>query len=410
MKENEDFIQKKQTKSRTPELRKKAKVKAVEQKARPKNPKGSKGSKVAPMSNTSNQAYSYFYLTEALVSLIFAFAFLFVCRTSLFWLERYSILWNFDQLDWKMLVPAGLAFVAVLFFGNCIYSLFQVWKKGLFLKSIQLSKKKVATSATASGNKIILEYPDYGLGLVYVDGGSFDMGSISEGSDESPIHRVTLDSFSMSKYEITNKQYCAFLNEKGNQSEGGVEWIDLAGSGWGGKCRISKRSGRFSVDSTYEDHAVIYVSWYGARAYCTWLSRKIGKEVRLPTEAEWEYAARGGKKSRGYTFSGSNRIRKVAWYGDNSGSKVHKVGAKSPNELGLYDMSGNVWEWCSDWYDEDYYSSSPSRNPKGPSSGTRRVLRGGSWIVDASASRVTIRGRIFPHNRYNFHGFRVVLP
>jgi sulfatase modifying factor 1 len=246
--------------------------------------------------------------------------------------------------------------------------------------------------------------------FVKVEGGSFDMGSSSGRDNESPVHRVTLNSFSMSKYEITNKQYCAFLNEQGNESEGGVEWIDLEGSWNNEKCRIYERSGRFYVESGYEDHAVIYVSWYGARAYCTWLSKKIGKEVRLPTEAEWEYAARGGKKSRGYTYSGSNTIGEVAWYdvNDDNSVLVQKVGGKSQSELGLYDMSGNVYEWCSDWYGS--YSSSPSRNPKGPSSGDYKVLRGGSWIVDASNCHVADRGFSYPDGRNYFSGFRVALP
>ena len=253
--------------------------------------------------------------------------------------------------------------------------------------------------------------------FVKVEGGSFDMGSSFESYSkfpevqvpESPVHRVTLDDFSMSKYEITNRQYCAFLNERGNQSEGGTEWIRLEGT-YVDKCRISRESDRFVVESGYEDHPVIYVSWYGASAYCTWLSSKIGKEVRLPTEAEWEYAARGGKKSRGYTFSGSNTIEEVAWYYDNSSKKVHKVGGKSPNELGLYDMSGNVYEWCLDWYGGDYYSLSPSRNPKGPNSGKNKVARGGSWWLNASECRVTFRILNIPINRNFRYGFRVLLP
>ena len=250
--------------------------------------------------------------------------------------------------------------------------------------------------------------------FVKVEGGSFDMGSSALNYDklpedqvpEIPVHRVTLDAFSMSKYEITNRQYCAFLNEKGNQSEGGTEWIRLEGI-YIDKCRISRESDRFVVESGYEDHPVIYVSWYGARAYCTWLSSKIRKEVRLPTEAEWEYAARGGNKSKGYTYSGSNTLGEVAWYEDNSSGEVHKVGGKSPNELELYDMSGNVYEWCSDWYYGDYYSSSVSSDPKGPSSGTSRVLRGGSWRSSASGCRVAFRGSYFPDYRSNVIGFRV---
>ena len=255
-------------------------------------------------------------------------------------------------------------------------------------------------------------YAQYLPEFVKVEGGSFEMGSSSGYSEESPEHEVTLNSFLMSKYEITNKQYCIFLNEEGNLSEGGVEWTNLKGSFLNEKCRISEKSGRFSVESGFEDHAVIYVSWYGARAYCTWLSKKIGKEVRLPTEAEWEYAARGGKKSRGYTYSGSDSIGEVAWYdvNDDNSVLVQKVGGKSPNELGLYDMTGNVWEWCSDWYDEDYYSSSPSRNPKGSSLGNSKVLRGGSWYTDASFCRVAFRYSYDPDRRDYRYGFRVALP
>ena len=249
-------------------------------------------------------------------------------------------------------------------------------------------------------------YAQYIPEFVMVEGGSFEMGSSSGYSEESPEHEVTLNSFSMSKYEITNKQYCAFLNEKGNQSEGGTEWMHLEGI-YADKCKISRESDRFVVESGYEDHPVIYVSWFGARAYCTWLSSKIGKEVRLPTEAEWEYAARGGKNSRGYTYSGSNTLGEVAWYDGNSNLKVHKVGGKSPNELGLYDMSGNVWEWCSDWYGKYYYYSSPSRNPKGPSSGAFKVLRGGSWYFHAPYCHVARRYDDKPDIRIIIYGFRV---
>ena len=249
-------------------------------------------------------------------------------------------------------------------------------------------------------------YAQYLPEFVKVERGSFEMGSSSGYSEESPEHEVTLNSFSMSKYEITNKQYCAFLNEKGNQSEGGTEWLHLEGI-YVDKRKISRESDRFVVESGYEDHPVIYVSWFGARAYCTWLSSKIGKEVRLPTEAEWEYAARGGKNSRGYTYSGSNTLGEVAWYDGNSSLKVHKVGGKSPNELGLYDMSGNVAEWCSDWYGKYYYYSSPSRNPKGPSSGSSKVLRGGSWYFHAPYCHVARRDDDNPDIRIIIYGFRV---
>lgn len=131
---------------------------------------------------------------------------------------------------------------------------------------------------------------------------------------------------------------------------------------------------------------------------------------RLPTEAEWEYAARGGSKSRGYQYAGSDTIGYVAWYRSNSDSKTHAVGQKQSNELGLYDMSGNVWEWCSDRYDSDYYKNSPSQNPKGPSKGSYRVIRGGSWLSAPRNCRVARRDYYTPTFRDSGIGFRLVRP
>ena len=137
------------------------------------------------------------------------------------------------------------------------------------------------------------------------------------------------------------------------------------------------------------------------------LNAQTGKKFRLPTEAEWEYAARGGNQSKGYKYSGSNSISDVAWYGDNSSSKTHPVGQKSPNELGIYDMSGNVHEWCQDW--KGSYSSSSQTNPTGPSSGSSRVLRGGSWNYIARFCRVSSRNSGAPGNRVDFSGFRLAM-
>ena len=148
------------------------------------------------------------------------------------------------------------------------------------------------------------------------------------------------------------------------------------------------------------------VSWNDIQEFITKLNTMTGKTFRLPTEAEWEYAARGGNKSKGYKYSGSNTLDNVAWYTNNSSSKTHPVGQKQPNELGLYDMSGNVWEWCQDWYGS--YSSSSQTNPTGPSSGSYRVLRGGSWYHFARICRVSYRLNSDPDDRYNLNGFRLV--
>lgn len=207
------------------------------------------------------------------------------------------------------------------------------------------------------------------------------MGSNDGASDEQPVHRVYLDTYYISKYEVTFDQYDAFCNATSRSK--------LSDSGWGRGSR-----------------PVINVSWDDAVAFCRWMSQETGKTVRLPTEAEWEKAAKGGNNSRGYTYSGSNNVDAVAWYDDNSGSKTHPVGQKSANELGIHDMSGNVWEWCADRYGKYYYSRSPARNPMGPSSGSRRVARGGGWYGYASACRSADRGSFPPRRDL---GFRPVM-
>ena len=210
------------------------------------------------------------------------------------------------------------------------------------------------------------------IGMVFVEGGTFQMGSNSE-SDEKPIHTVTVSSFYMDKTEVTQAEYRKVMGKNPSHFSG---------------C---------------DDCPVENVSWHDANEY----AKKVGK--RLPTEAEWEYAARGGNKSKGYRYSGSNGIDAVGWYYDNSGGKTHPVAQKQPNELGLYDMSGNVWEWCSDWYSDSYYRSSPKNDPQGPNSGSRRVLRGGCFGCSVNVCRVAYRSRSYPGNREVSCGFRLVL-
>ncbi|WP_282782459.1 bifunctional serine/threonine-protein kinase/formylglycine-generating enzyme family protein [Phaeodactylibacter xiamenensis] len=220
--------------------------------------------------------------------------------------------------------------------------------------------------------------------MVRVPGGSFTMGCTSEQSDcdddESPTHRVELSSFSIGKFEVTQAQWEAVMGSNPSKFSGCKS------------CPVEK------------------VSWNDVQDFIDKLNRMTGGNYRLPTEAEWEYAARGGSRSRGHKYSGSDNLGSVGWYYSNSDYKTHPVGKKSPNELGLYDMSGNVYEWCSDWYDKDYYSSSPARNPKGPGGGSDRVIRGGDWIISAWDCRVSYRGYDGPDNRHGNLGFRLAAP
>jgi len=246
-------------------------------------------------------------------------------------------------------------------------------------------------------------------GMVHVAAGSFQMGSNSGGSDEKPVHTVYLDAFYIDKYEVTNSKYVAYLDlalvageiqaNSSSVSKGNNELLNLDDV----DCQISYTGGTLIVDSGKENYPVIEVTWYGAKAYTDFYGK------RLPTEAEWEYAARGGNLSYDYTYSGSNNVDYVAWYWSNSESSTHPVGQKQGNELEIYDLSGNVWEWCNDWYESDYYRNSPTNNPAGPTTGTSRVLRGGSWTTNAYVLRSTYRGYSSdPTSTSNSIGFRCV--
>lgn len=170
----------------------------------------------------------------------------------------------------------------------------------------------------------------------------------------------------------------------------------------------NKANSQWSVYGVGPDYPMYYVSWDEAMEFCRLLSQKTGKTYTLPTEAQWEYAARGGNKADGTKYAGSNMIDAVAWYTDNSGNSTHPVGTKRGNALGIYDMSGNVWEWCKDWYSNSYVSYD-TNNPTGPSSGSYRVCRGGGWLNSASGCRVSNRVSNAPDYRSNGLGFRVVL-
>lgn len=227
------------------------------------------------------------------------------------------------------------------------------------------------------------------LSFVTVDGGSFDMGCTSANQtqcnfDEFPVRTVTVDTFQMSKYEVTNKQFADFLNNVGASSDGslnGITYLFIAND----QCKITYAGFKFSPENGFEDFPVVAVSWDGAYAFC----HSVGG--RLPTEAEWEFAARGGNLSHNYDYSGSNLIDEVAWNADNSYGVPHKVGTKNANELGIYDMSGNTMEWCNDWYQWNYYSLGEDINPTGPATGDTKVVRGGSVFNGADDCRVSDR-------------------
>ncbi len=219
--------------------------------------------------------------------------------------------------------------------------------------------------------------------MVYVQGGTFRMGSNDPwaNDDAQPVHSVTLSDYYIGETEVTQQL-----------------WRAVMGS----------NPSFFTGDS---QRPVDGVSWEDCQTFICTLNALTGKNFRLPTEAEWEYAARGGNKSRGYEFSGSNTLTDVAWYYDNISGTTHPVKQKCSNELGLYDMSGNVNEWCQDWYDSDYYSQSPAYNPTGPSSGSDRVLRGSCWRDLGRWCRVVNRSAIDPSDRGgdNAHGLRLAL-
>ena len=253
-------------------------------------------------------------------------------------------------------------------------------------------------------------------GMVFVKGGTFTMGCTPEQGndcedDEKPAHRVTLNDFYMGKYEVTVLAFKEFVEASGYQTDAEKEgWSYIWNNGFVKKEGINWRhdaSGKIHQISAY-NHPVIHVSWNDAVAYCQWLATKTGKKIRLPTEAEWEYAARGGHLSRGHKHAGSNNLAEVAWFyaPPTSDLNTHLVGLLQPNELGLYDLNGNVFEYCEDWYGN--YSSIASSNPKGASSGTHRVIRGGSWLHEAEKCRTSSRFNAGVSDRYFHFGFRVV--
>ncbi|HEX7015825.1 MAG TPA: formylglycine-generating enzyme family protein [Cyclobacteriaceae bacterium] len=223
--------------------------------------------------------------------------------------------------------------------------------------------------------------------MILVEGGEFRMGDTHESgdADELPIRTVELSDFYIAKTEITVKQWRAYCQSTRRPMPPEPAW------GW------------------IDDYPIVNITWSDAVAYCEWLSERTGKRYRLPTEAEWEFAARGGNKSKGYLFSGGNEVTLIGVFDSLSPTQPQPVKGKLANELGIFDMSGNVWEWCIDWYAPSYTDSHRTVNPLGAQTGNHRVIRGGGWVAPATDLRVSNRWRSEPNIPRNYLGFRPVM-
>jgi len=228
--------------------------------------------------------------------------------------------------------------------------------------------------------------------MVYIKGGSFYMGcddphySGDKYFNERPLHRVFISSYYIGKYEVTNSQWRAIM---------GIYPPAYNGVDYGNK--------------NCDDCPVVKVNFDEIQEYIRRLNIKTGKHYRLPTETEWEYAAKGGKYTANYKYAGSNNINEVAWFGHRNGT-THIIGQKKPNELSIFDMSGNVAEWCTDWYGEEYYTGTvDSLDPKGPLKGTERVVRGGSYYDEEDVCRIVDRSRFVPKTSQWDLGFRLAM-
>ena len=252
------------------------------------------------------------------------------------------------------------------------------------VRDAQLSDAKVSTVTGSADRTFTVGGVTFKMKLV--EAGTFQMGS-KKYDDEKPKHRVTITkNYYIGETEVTQALWKAVTGN--SPTTDGSAWTTTYGLG--------------------DNYPAYYISYEDVQSFITKLNSMTGETFRMPTEAEWEFAARGGKKSKGYTYSGSNTIGDVTWYGSNA-SKTNIVKTKAANELGIYDMSGNVWEWCSDWYSSSYHNSLPQNDPIGPTTGTNRVLRGGSWFSTATYCRCANRSNYAPSNRNNYLGFRLAL-
>ena len=273
------------------------------------------------------------------------------------------------------------------------------------VKETQIIKSK--GNIKTKENKKKKEPEKVNFTMILVEGGTFTMGNKNGSDIENTEHQITLDNFYISNFEISNSQYCKFLNEYGSDKIKSGKYIGynlIQPSSWHKKSDwgINQTGDKWVPAKGYENHPVIFVTWHGAKEYCLWAGG------RLPTEAEWEYAAGGGNKSENYAYSGSNIPEKVSWKATKYGNKTHQVGTKYPNELGIYDMSGNVWEWCEDVFDKNYYQRSPEINPCNKGSGPYRCIRGGYSSREGKHSKIYKRNKMTSYLKIAILGFRIV--
>jgi formylglycine-generating enzyme required for sulfatase activity len=231
--------------------------------------------------------------------------------------------------------------------------------------------------------------------MVFVEGGSFVMGSAEGNASEAPSHEARLGGFLIGKFEVTQAQWMAVMGSAATADRGKGDRFPVYNVSW-------QDAAAFCNKLSLMEGLVPCYSGSGAGTVCDFSA----SGYRLPTEAEWEYAARGGKEGGGRLYSGSDDAQEAGWDSANSGSATHETGTKIPNELGLYDMSGNVWEWCGDWYSADYYGVSPALDPKGPETGIYRVQRGGSYGINAFGLRCSNR-YYGAHRSDSSTGFRI---
>jgi formylglycine-generating enzyme required for sulfatase activity len=269
----------------------------------------------------------------------------------------------------KTVTGSFIAFILIFFYVN------QSIAQDTYQKSKRKKKNKSSIVVPTVSQAFLDSIRE---NMVWVTGGSFVMGNNISEPDERPAYEVVIDGFAISRYPVTQRQWMVIMERNPSDFPGCDQ------------CPVDK------------------VSWDDAQVFIQKLNVLTGKKYTLPTEAEWEYAAKGGRDAPGnFRYAGSDDIDSVGWYAGNSGRMPHPVGQKKPNELGLYDMTGNVWEWCQDWYAKFYYEQNESNNPQGPSSGSGRVRRGGSWYTQSTNCKTSTRNNVRQDYFDDIGGFRL---